>query len=167
MSWLHRFHFGDRPVAAVGWLDVERGSSPVNRCLGVLLRLPRAGVHQQLWVRIDNVGGLERWQRRIGGRRLDSRQHRVGDVLIEYAGPAELRMRMDVTNDRVTLTPLGAALRIGCLRIPLPDAVAPHTAAVATGTAHGFEVNVRIWVPLTGLLIAYCGHVCAEGGADG
>ncbi len=167
MTWLHRFHLGDRPVTAVGWLDVDRGSSPVNRCLGALLRLPRAGAHQPLWVHIANAGGLDRWQRRIGGRRLDSRQRRVGDILMEYAGPVELRMRMDVTDHDLTLTPIGAALRIGRLRIALPDAVAPHTAAVATGTVNGFEVDVRIWLPLTGLLIAYRGYVLAEGGADG
>jgi hypothetical protein len=167
VNWLHRFHLGDRPVVAVGWLDVERGSSPVNRCLGALLRLPRAGAHQHLRVRIDSTGGLERWQRRIGGRRLDSRQRRVGDVLIEYAGPAELRMRMEVTDDRITLTPIGGALRIGRLRIPLPDFIAPHAAAVATGTGQGIDLDVRIWVPLIGLLIAYRGHVCAEGAEDG
>jgi Domain of unknown function (DUF4166) len=167
VSWLHRFHFGDRPVAALGWLDVERGSSPVNRRLGALLRLPRAGEHQRLRVRIDSASGLERWQRRIGDRRLDSRQRRVGDVLIEYAGPAELRMRMDVTDERITLTPIDAALRIGRLRLPLPDVIAPHTAAVATGTGHGFEIDVRIWVPWFGLLIAYHGHVWAEGVVDG
>ncbi len=167
VNWLHRFHLGDRPVAAVGWLDVERGSSLVNRCLGALLRLPRAGAHQQLQVRIADTDGLERWHRRIGGRRLDSRQRRVGNVLVEYAGPVELRMRMEVTDDRLTLTPLGGALRIGRMKIPLPTVVAPHTAAVATSTDDGFEVEVRIWVPLVGLLIAYRGHVCEEVAVDG
>jgi hypothetical protein len=167
MNGLHRFHFGERPVTAVGWLDVERGRSPMNRCLGAVLRLPRAGTHQQSRVRISNAGGLERWQRRIGGRRLNSRQHRVGDVLVEYAGPVELRMRITVSDNRVTFAPIGAALRISRLRIALPDAVAPHTAAVATSAADGFHVEVRIWIPLIGLLIAYSGHIRVEEDVDG
>jgi hypothetical protein len=167
MNWLHRFHLGARPVVGVGRLDVVRGSSLISRCLGTLLRLPQQGASQPLRVRIEEHGGVETWHRLIGGRHLDSRQHRDGDLIVESAGPAELRMRLHVTDDRITVTPIGGALRIGRLRRPLPDALAPHTAATATATADGFEVDARIWIPLIGLLIAYRGCVHEEGAGDG
>lgn len=154
-------------MTGVGSLTVERGSSLRSRCLAGLLRLPRAGPAQPLRVRIDQHGSGERWRRRIGGRRLDSRQRRDGDVLVESVGPVELRMRMRVAPDRIMLTPIGAALRVGRLRIPLPAPLAPRTTATATATAAGFELDARISIPWLGLLIAYRGTVREEGADDG
>jgi hypothetical protein len=168
MAWVHRFHLGDRPVAAAGSLDVERGSSIPSRLIGAILRFPRAGRGQPVEVTITSERGTEHWHRRIGGRSLDSSQRRSGGVVTEYAGATELRMRLSVTADGIALAPLSGALRIGPLRIPLPDALAPHTSATATATTNdGFEVEARIWVPSIGLLIAYRGHVYPEGAAGG
>ena len=165
--WLHRFHLGERPVVGVGRLDVVRGSSLLSRCLGRLLRLPRQGAGQPLRVWIEENDGIETWHRLIGGRHLDSRQRRDGDLLVESTGLAELRMQMQVTDDTITIGPVSGALRVGRLRSPLPDALAPHTAATATATADGFALAVRIWIPLIGLLIAYSGCVYEEGHGDG
>ncbi|MCW2504963.1 MAG: hypothetical protein JWO79_3247 [Actinomycetia bacterium] len=168
MAWVHRFHLGDRPAAGSGSLDVERGSSILSRLIGAILRFPRAGQDQPVEVRITAERGTDHWHRRIGGRSLDSSQRRTGDIVTEYAGPTELRMRLDVTADGIALTPLGGSLRIGPFRIPLPEALAPHTCATATATASdGFEVTARIWVPSIGLLVAYRGRVHEEGAADG
>ena len=167
MIWLHRFHLGERPVVGVGRLDVVRGSSLISRCLGMLLRLPRTGTGLPLRVSIEEDHGIETWHRSIGGRHLDSRLRREGDLLIESAGLVELRMRMQVTDDSITIMPVSGAIRVGRLRSPLPDPLAPHAAATATATADGFELAVRIWIPSVGPLIAYRGYVYEEGSSDG
>jgi len=170
-AWIIRFHLGDRPVTATGTLNVQRGASWPARMLAAALRLPVTGTEVPLRVRIErSPTGGELWARDIGGRRLDSTQRRSGDVVTELAGPVEIRMRLTVRLDHLELTPIGGALRIGPVRIPLPRALAPHTSAVATagaGDRPSFEVDARIWVPSVGLLLAYRGHVHEEEAGDG
>jgi hypothetical protein len=168
MTWLRQFHLGERPVTGAGTLSVERGRSMVSRVIGAALRLPRAGTAQALHVRIERCEYGDAWHRVIGGRRLDSRQRRSGDVITERAGLVELRLRLTASDDELTLTPLSAALRLGALRVPLPALLAPHTEATATATGPlSFRIDTRVWIPSAGLLIAYRGDVWAEGASDG
>jgi hypothetical protein len=170
-SWIREFHLGGRPVAATGTLDVRRGTSWPGRAIATALRFPGAGTGVPLTVRIEPIGpGTVRWLRSIGGARLDSTQRLDGDVVTEWAGLAEIRMRLTIRPGRLELIPIGGALRLGRLRIPLPRVLAAHSAAVVTpgqGDRPYFEVDARIWASWAGLLLGYRGRVYPTGGADG
>jgi hypothetical protein len=143
-----------------GRLRVTQGDHAVARAVARLLRLPPSGdaVETQLVVTPRRDG--ERWSRTFGVQPFNSIQRRTRDGIAERFGLVELRFRCDVDGGSTWFHQLGAALAIGPLRIPLPRALAPVVTAREDRPAPDTRrIDVRITLPIVGLLLAYSGTI--------
>ena len=102
----------------------------------------------------------EEWRRTFAGRPLVSMQSARGaGLMVERLGVMEILMRLEVVGGALSYQTGSAALRLGSLRIPLPDRLGPHVTAweKAVGDTNQIHVSVDVTLPLLGRLIAYDG----------
>ncbi|MEO3807478.1 DUF4166 domain-containing protein [Sphaerisporangium sp. B11E5] len=186
-DWMRRFHLGTETVTGTGELSVRRGTSRLAGALCALLRLPRTGepvparvvVHRRparvvVHRRPAGTGPrplTERWVRHIGPYRLTTTQVRTGPHGRERHGLLVLHTRTTAGPGEVTVTQTRTVLGAGPLRVRLPARVAPQVSArarVEPGDLHApaprFHIEVRVTLPVVGLLLSYTGHLCEERG---
>ncbi len=83
--------------------------------------------------------------------------------IVERWGNIELRFRLVPEADGIRYEQVGAALRLGLSRIPLPAMLAPRVKAVESAAGErAIRVRVVVSLPLLGRLIAYDGTVEVE-----
>jgi hypothetical protein len=153
-------HRDDVTARGAGFMRVCRGENRLARWLAALLRLPAAGEAVPVTLVITPSADGEEWRRTFANNLLVTRQRPLSDgLLAEQAGLIELRFRLEVRDGGLVYHPAGAALRLGCLRAPLPRWLAPTVAAGESpaGAPGQTEVSVRVSLPVLGLLISYEG----------
>jgi hypothetical protein len=131
------------------------GKSWLCRAGAAIARLPKAGTETRGWLRVQVEGNRERWIREIGGRRLETVQGEQHGLLVESTGPLRLGFRVAGSSD---------GMRFTCVRgwfcgLPLPTPMAPRVTAAVVGREDGWWVNVRVELPVMGLLLRYEGEV--------
>jgi hypothetical protein len=84
---------------------------------------------------------------------------RGAGLLVERLGIMEMMMRLEVGGGALSYQTVNAALRLGFLRVPLPNRLSPHVMALekAVGDTNQIHVSVEVALPLLGRLIAYDG----------
>jgi hypothetical protein len=156
-----RLHAGTRVVRASGKFCVRH----VRPLLARLARLPAAGDNVALRLVITPTDSGEEWHRTFAGRPLISRQWaRPGDLLAERMGPLELHFRLTVEHGGLFYRSVGAALRLGPLRLPLPHGSSAWVTAWEKpgATNHQLNVHVEVRLPLVGLVAAHEGPLVIE-----
>lgn len=147
---LHDVH-GDDGAAGEG--TVERGSNPLARLAGWLVRFPPSGAYP-LHVSFAERGGAETWTRRFGEHRFRSTLSQRGDRIVERFGP--LRFAFDLPSDDRELTMELAGW--SAFGIPLPRFIAPRIEAREWQDEAGrFRFLVSIRAPLIGAIVRYTG----------
>jgi hypothetical protein len=141
--------------------QVRHGRNPVARLLAWLARLPPPGAAVPTRLTVTRCGAGERWQRRFGTRTLDSTQlPGIGGCLNERFGALVFRFRLVASGGALEYRQVGAALRLGPLRVPLPAWLAPRASGREAPVPAGrTRVTAAVTLPLVGLLIAYDGEV--------
>jgi len=158
---IKRLHGYGGTVRAVGVFQVSHGSNGLARTLARLTRLPTAGnaVDVRLQVTAQEEG--EEWRRTFAGRPLVSLQSsdRGVGVLVERMGIVEMWLRLEVDGGALNYQTVGAALRLGSLRVPLPRWLRPCVTAWERNVGYMNQIHVFVEVkfPLLGRLIAYSG----------
>ena len=94
---LRSMHGTDSVVRAHGRLRVERGVHPFARVLAWMLRLPESTAGADTRLIITARGGKERWERRFGGRRLETLQYISQGDLVERFGVLEFRFHLQAS----------------------------------------------------------------------
>lgn len=155
---LRGFHGQREGGRARGQVRVTHGASALARVAAWLMRAPKAGegVDVQLAVHVDSGRALERWDRSFDGHALRTRQWRAGPHLVEAVGPIYLHFDLRVDGGAMTFE----HRRTSVLGLPLPRALSPRvTAQVADSEARAGQwlVDVRIALPLVGLVVRYTG----------
>ena len=157
-------HAGEARVEGHGHLRVEHGGNPLARFLARVLRLPHpaAAAETHLIVTINADG--ERWHRTIGQQVFETRQYDTGTgELAERFGVLEMRFRLHETDGSLILRQVGAALRLGSVRLWLPGICSPTVEAREDPAGvRRIHVAVRVVAPLVGLVIAYEGTIEIE-----
>lgn len=155
---LRHFHESPSAATASGILHISRGQGWARRTLATLMRLPSPGenVPAHLHVQVDKHG--ERWIRRFGSLRLVTWQYYQKGLLIETAGP--LRFGFHVTADAAGMQ--FETVRCWFLSLPLPLFLAPRVFAQVTGKGASWWIDVRIEVPVLGILTHYEGEVTPQ-----
>jgi hypothetical protein len=143
--------YGDSGAAGEG--AVERGTNPLARLAGWLVRFPPAGTYP-LHVAFAERNGAETWTRRFGPHRFHSKLRQRGDRVVEAFGP--LRFAFDLpSNDQGLTMELAGWSALG---IPLPRFLAPRIEAREWQDEAGrFRFLVAIRAPLIGAIIRYTG----------
>jgi hypothetical protein len=78
---------------------------------------------------------------------------------MERLGIVEMLLRLKVGGGELSYQTVSAAMRLGPLRIPLPNRLSPYVTAweKAVGDTNQIHVSVDVTLPLLGRLIAYDG----------
>ncbi len=144
---------------ASGTADIGRGTGLLSRLAARLLRFPPAGKNVPLRVKFAVRNGVESWTRDFGGKSFTSRQYggtgRSDRLVVEKFGPLLFSMALVTTDNKIQLI----LRRWSAFGIPLPMWLCPRTESFETATDGRFHFNVRIWHPLTGLIVHYRGSL--------
>lgn len=158
---LRRFH-GRDGGSARGVLRVERGRGPIAKLAGWVMGFPPAGEAVTIELRVATQGGGEVWTRwfsNMQGRAMITRQWRDGTRLVEAAGPSRTWFELASEPDGMCFV----QRRCTILGIPFPAMLAPRVHARARSRDdEGWEVEVRISLPIVGLLVAYAGRLIPD-----
>jgi len=147
---LHDVH-GDG--GAVGEGTVERGTNPLARLAGWLVRFPPSGAYP-LHVSFAERDGAESWTRHFGKHRFRSILSQCGDYIVERFGPLSFAFALP-SDDRGLAMALTGWSAFG---VPLPRVLAPRIEAREWQDEAGrFRFLVAIRAPLIGAIIRYTG----------
>jgi hypothetical protein len=142
-------------ASASGRCDVDHSRNPLALMIRALFRLPPAGRDLPITVRFIARGGPETWEREFGGRVMRSHlsRARIPGEITERFGPFTftIRLRWDGTRLHYQI------VRGRLLGIPLPRALLPRTTAFEQAQDDRFCFDVRVSLPLIGLLAHYRG----------
>jgi NAD(P)-dependent dehydrogenase (short-subunit alcohol dehydrogenase family) len=139
---------------AHGAADVIRGRSPLAHLIAAAMGFPPAGTHQ-LHVAFGERDGVERWTRDFAGARFTSHLSERRGRLVERFGP--LRFAFDLPGDDRGLTMVMRGWSV--FNIPFPLAMAPRTRARESQDGEDFRFDVRVSLPLVGLIVEYRGRL--------
>lgn len=149
-------HSVNDSLVAEGRCDVDAGANPIAKLIAMLFGFPGTGRGIPVRVQMTRVGDRERWVRTIGAGRFSSE---LAPARRPYEGLLTERfaitkfffdLPVDASGLRMSLK------RVECLGLPVPKAW-PRIVA-REHTADGkFTFNVRIEMPIIGLLVHYRG----------
>jgi uncharacterized protein DUF4166 len=140
--------------------QVRHGGDSLARILARIARLPAAGGAVDIGLQVTAQEEGEEWRRAFAGHPLVSLQSDNGDgLLVERMGIVEMRFQLGVAGGALNYQTVGAALRFGSLRVPLPSLLSPCVTACekAVGDMNQIHVSVNVTFSLIGRLIAYDG----------
>lgn len=155
---LRELHGVDRVATFGGEANVEAGAGWIAALLRAVIGFPAAGERIPLRVRIECVGGSERWTREFGARRFHSVLTAPADgargEIVERFGLLRFRLRLPVGDGGLGM-PLLRAYAFG---IPLPRALTPRSETREFEDAQQrFCFDVRIRLPWGAPLVRYAG----------
>jgi hypothetical protein len=165
---IRTLHERSRCFSASGRCDVDHGRNPLAQLIGMVFRLPRAGRDLPLTVKFIARGGSETWERSFAGRIMRSRLRRasIPGQIREQFGPFTFTIRLRWDGERLHYEMVGGDL----LGVPLPRALLPRSDAFERVEDGVFRFDVRLGLPLVGLLAHYRGwlrpDVLNEASAD-
>jgi hypothetical protein len=168
-AWAHlalavqRLHAGS--AGARGSFRVRRGQRLLARLLATLLGMPPAADNVAISLKIERSARGERWTRAFGDRIISTAQWSRDNLLIEAMGLIQCIFCLCAAEEALVFQQVGAAIGLGRFALPLPRWLAPRVEGRAEPREGGVYVEVRIYAPLAGLLVAYDGSVSPEEGA--
>lgn len=157
-----RLHRPSAAWRASGILRVRRARGLVGMLVGRCLGLPAEAPAAETELGVEPTARGIQWTRQFGPRQLKTTQHFDADaVLIERVGRLELRFRLVTRREWLVFVQVGAALQLGCRRLPLPRWAAPLVAGGVRCSARldRLEVRIRLRMPLIGELLRYAGSM--------
>lgn len=142
------------PLVATGTIDVEHGSHPITKPLVKLMKLPRAGHAQTVWLEVRTEGDEVIWMRRIGDVSLHTRQVAAGACIVERSGLGRIVFRLRAEHGHLLYRQ--TAMTVAGIRVP--GLIAPHVEARVSALPGGWHVDVRVtW--RTHLVCRYAGKM--------
>jgi putative NADH-flavin reductase len=142
--------YGD--AAAEGEGTVTRGTNPLARLLGAMLRLPPSGTYP-LHVAFAERDGKERWTRDFGGHRFSSELSQSGPRIVERFGPLRFAFAVRGFGNGLSME----LRRWSAFGIPLPRSIGPAINARELDEEGRFRFDVAVRMPLIGPVIHYSG----------
>lgn len=155
---LRRFHDREAGSTACLTLRVSHGRGWLCRAAAALGRLPRQSDGTSGRLQVVTRGDCEHWIRDMGGRRIETLQRSQDGLLVEKTGLLRLGFRLYGDGEGMRLT----SVRGWFLGLPMPSRLTPRVTAVARGQQDAWLVDVRIELPMVGLLMQYEGKVTPE-----
>lgn len=147
-----------------GRFGITHGKRWLAKRLASWSRLPHQAESSQTVLKISVEGAGERWDRNFDGVVFSTSQWTTGDrCLVERFKGWELVFALSVDGLTLVYEQRRARFCVGPLRLRVPRLFAPRIRAMETGVEQNrVHVEVKVSLPLIGLLIAYDGHLEAE-----
>lgn len=163
---VQRIHIDRAMTNAEGIVQVSRAP---GRLMGRILdaaHVPQSSNAAEVRLAVCHRGHVEQWHRAFGGLPLVTHQSEApSGHLAERFGPVEFRFRLAVKHGALLFRQESLAIRLGPLRVPLPDWLSIKIAG-REGPAGELDepsirttVDVRVTAPTGSLLFAYRGTV--------
>jgi hypothetical protein len=156
-SHIRDLHFGYVTARFGGGATVKRGKNPIAQVAGWLFGMPRASESTPVTVTITPDESGETWQRTFGTRSFSSRMsiaERRGEKLLrESVGPFQFDFKIDCDDKRLTM----AHTRTRLFSLPWPKFLGPRIKGEERVERGRFVFDVRVDLPLAGLLVHYTG----------
>jgi hypothetical protein len=152
---IQAMHDRSRCFSAIGRCDVDHGANPIAHLVSALFRLPRAGRDLPLAVKFIARGGAETWERNFAGRIMRSRlsRARIPGQIKERFGPFAFTIRLRWDGARLHYE-MAAGRFLG---LRLPHTLLPRSDTFESVEDSVFRFDVRLSLPLIGLLAHYRG----------
>lgn len=152
---IRAIHDRGRCFSASGRCDVDHGANPIARVIGALFRLPRAGRDLPVTVKFIARGGAEVWERDFAGRIMRSHLRRAWTPghIVERFGPFDFTIPLRWDGERLHYDVAGGYF----LGFRLPAAILPRSDAFECVENGLFRFDVKVSLPLIGLLAHYRG----------
>jgi hypothetical protein len=162
---IRTIHARSQCHSASGRCDVDHGRNPIALLVGALFRLPRAGRDMPLTVKFIARGGAEIWERDFAGRIMRSRlqRARIPGEIVERFGPFAFTIRLRWDGTRLHYEMVKGRF----LGIRMPRALLPRSDAFECVADGKFRFDVRLSLPLAGLLAHYRGWLEPDTISDG
>ena len=153
-------HDRSRCFSATGRCDVDHGANPIARLVSALFRLPRAGRDLPVSVKFMARGESETWERDFAGHIMRSRlsRARIPGQIKERFGPFAFTIRLRWDSARLHYE-IAAGRFLG---LRLPRALLPRSDTFESVEDGVFRFDVRLSLPLIGLLAHYRGWLKAD-----
>ncbi len=162
---MRAMHVTRGPISARGTFEVHKAVGWWASCLRRFSRLPPPGRDVPTRLVITQEDGQEVWCRSFGTTRMLTKQrlHAPG-VMAERVGCMEFRIRVAREHQGIRYCQVGAALRLGPFKVPLPAMLAPQVEGTEQPAASvgGAQVRIAIRAPIGGRLIAYEGVIAID-----
>ena len=163
---VQRIHSAPSAMHAEGIFQVSRGGGVLMRRILDAAHVPQPSHAADVRLVVCHRGRHERWHRAFGGLPLVTHQSEApGGLLAERIGILEFRFRLAVKHGALLFRQESFAIRLGPLRVPLPDwlsieiAGREGPAGAPDETSDCTTVDVRVTAPTGSLLFAYRGTV--------
>jgi hypothetical protein len=163
---VQRAHADASLTHAEGVFQVSRARGSLLGRILDLVHVPRASTAMPVRLAVRHRGLVERWQRSFGGRPLVTLQSEApGGLMAERVGVLEILSAVSVRDGELLYRHVGLAIRLGPVRVTLPDWLSIKVAGREGPADPGDDprphtrVEVRVTGPTGGLLFAYRGTV--------
>jgi hypothetical protein len=156
------FHAGAQAMKARGVFSVEHGASWLARLIVWILRFPPAGERVDLALVVEPTAAGERWSRSFGGVALVSEQWQKGGHLIERLGNNEITFALLAEAGALVFQQVRVRMVLGPVGLPMPAILAPKVSARVVDDGGVMRSEIRVELPVLGLLIRYGGRLEAE-----
>ncbi len=146
-----------------GRFRVTHGSRLLARIVLAVSGLPAESDFAETRLRIHDREGRQVWERHFDGDHLRTEQWTERDGLLhEQFGFLEISFELSVERASLRYLQRNVWLRLGGLRVPLPQVCAPRVTADESGGANRVNVVVEVQFPVACLLIRYEGFLELE-----
>ena len=155
---LRRFHSSTGRITGIGLFRVIHHGGWFRKLLVRLMGLPAAGDAIEVTLEVTPTGAGERWVRSFAGRPLVTVQTAEGDLLMERGGPIRFGIVLGVAEGGMTFR----SRSVWFLGVPLPRWLGPAIEAEVVPHGEGWNVVVRLRLPVVGQLLEYRGEVIPQ-----
>lgn len=156
------FHAQEKSFEWSGRAQVTRGTSILSRVIATIFRFPNAGADIPVSVQVDVTPKGEKWTRNFAGRKFVSHLSRGTGrddfLMLERFGPVTVALAMAVRDDRLYFIPRHWRI----LGIPLPKSLLPAGDSFETDMEGRFQFDVKLALPIVGLIAAYRGWLAPK-----
>jgi hypothetical protein len=154
---VRRLHQGGTRARAL--FSVRRGTGLLARFAAAIARMPPQAEEVDVTLAVELDGESERWCRDFGGVAVRTAQWGRRGLLVEAFGLMQCIFRLRAEAGALIFDQVAAALGFRSVALPLPRFLAPHVEGRVDAEEGGVHVDVRIYAPIVGLVVAYEGRV--------
>ena len=163
---IDRAHQASPAISGHGCLTIRHGLNPIASVIARMMKLPPAGDKIDTTLLVSASGDGEHWTRNFGGRVLRTEQYGLpSSFLGERFGALEFRFRLVIEGEALLYQQHSVRCVWRRSQWTIPAPIAPRIAAIERAAgAQAIDIEVRVTLPLVGLLLSYAGRVDFEDG---
>lgn len=152
---LKKFHGAKETIGVLGEFKVTRGTNIITNTLADIADLPENANSIEAELTVAQLHGIEIWNRRLGDKKVLSKQWLEGEFLVERFKIVRIYLTADVNDGDLIIYDVASTI----LFIPMPPFLTPTVRATGKDVDDGVAIEVEIGFKPFGRIINYKGVV--------